>query len=74
MLHHHAGHHHPNQWSSGWAPLDKNFAHFAVTTSTLEITFDDYQVGPYSMGTPTIYFPWSELTPLLGPEGLAVSG
>ena len=59
----------PDEAAQGAGPADKNFAHFDISNNGLEVTFDSYQVGPYSMGTPTIYYSWSDLATILNPNG-----
>jgi len=41
---------------AGTEPTPEHFAHPALTPDALTITFDAYQVGPFSMGTPTVTF------------------
>lgn len=43
-------------------------AHWGVTTEGLTITFAEYEVGPYSLGMPSITIPWAELQPLLNTD------
>lgn len=57
---------------SGWAPptpLASNFAAWSLTPSGFEVTFQDYEVGPYFMGTPTIKLPYSELAKIANTSG-----
>jgi serine/threonine protein kinase len=63
----------PDMARQGASPVDKNFAAFAVTTEGLQVTFADYQVGPYSIGTPTVFYAWQQLAPLLAPDGIAAA-
>ena len=58
----------------GTAPKVANFTGWALTPFGLEVTFSDYQVGPYAIGTPTVRIRCSRLTPLArlgGPIALA---
>jgi ABC-type lipoprotein export system ATPase subunit len=52
-------------WESGSAPKASNFSAWALTPWGLSIEFQDYQVGPYAAGTPTIVIPYRSLQPLL---------
>jgi hypothetical protein len=54
--------------NSGTTPTNDNFQNFAIDGSNLMIVFPPYQVGPYSIGTQTIYIPLSQLKSLLKPE------
>jgi hypothetical protein len=63
----------PQVLRSGTAPKPQNFSAWALTPWGLEITFQDYQVGPYAAGNPSIYIPYSSLGPLLNPTGPASS-
>jgi hypothetical protein len=44
---------------------------WAVSGAGLEITFDQYAVGPGSMGTPTVVIPWGQLVGIVDPAGPA---
>jgi hypothetical protein len=51
------------------SPLASNFAAFTMTPAELSITFQDNQVGPYAIGTPTVHIPQSALSAVVNPEG-----
>lgn len=59
----------PSMLDPGSAPKAANFTAWAVTPFGLEITFGDYQVGPYVIGTPSITIPFSSLSGLARPGG-----
>lgn len=54
---------------AGTRPRPRNFSAWAVTPDGLELTFAEYQVGPYSLGRPVVTVPWSELAGLIDPAG-----
>jgi hypothetical protein len=43
--------------SDGTAPDADNFGTFTFTPNTITIYFQQYQVGPYSIGMPTVTIP-----------------
>jgi peptidoglycan-N-acetylglucosamine deacetylase len=49
----------------GTAPSEKNFKAWNITPEGIIISFDDYQVGTYGMGAPSITIPLAELRNLL---------
>jgi ABC-type lipoprotein export system ATPase subunit len=49
----------------GTTPKASNFSAWSLTPWGLSIEFQNYQVGPFSAGTPTIVIPYSTLQPLL---------
>ncbi len=53
--------------TQGTADLDA-FQHFVVDGTTLVITFDQYQVGPYAIGNIEVAIPFSQLTDVLSPS------
>jgi len=57
------------QTPAGLTPTEEHFAHFGLTPTGLEIVFDEYQVGPYAVGTPHVTFPYAQLRPLLASPG-----
>lgn len=58
----------------GTTPKAINFRDWAVTPFGLDVTFGDYQVGPYAIGMPTIRIPFSAMTRIARPAGpLAVA-
>jgi len=60
----------PQTAPGGLSPVDEHFAHFVLTPAGLDIVFDEYQVGPYAIGTPHVTFPYAQLRPLLAPGPL----
>ncbi len=56
-------------FEGGTAPTAENFAHWTVTEQELVITFDEYQVAPYAMGTPHVSIPFASVRTLLDPAG-----
>jgi Protein of unknown function (DUF3298) len=61
----------PDSWmKEGTAPLEKNFKVWNITPEGIIISFDDYQVGPYGMGAPSITIPLTELRNMLKPKYL----
>ena len=59
----------PVQTPPGLTPTEDHFAHFVLTPAGLDVTFDEYQVGPYAIGTPHVTFPYAQLRPLLATPG-----
>jgi hypothetical protein len=59
----------PQMTPAGLTPTEEHFAHFGLTPTGLEIVFDEYQVGPYAVGTPHVTFPYVQLRPLLATPG-----
>jgi hypothetical protein len=59
----------PQATPAGLTPTEEHFAHFGLTPTGLEIVFDEYQVGPYAVGTPHVTFPYAQLRPLLASPG-----
>jgi hypothetical protein len=59
----------PVQTPSGLTPTEDHFAHFVLTPVGLDVTFTEYQVGPYAIGTPHVTFPYAQLRPLLATPG-----
>lgn len=59
----------PQQTPAGLTPTEEHFAHYGLTPIGLEIVFDEYQVGPYAVGTPHVTFPYGQLRPLLASPG-----
>lgn len=57
------------QWvGSGAGPNWDNFRNFALTSTSLFIQFDPYQVAYWAAGTPTTSIPYSILKPYFTPE------
>jgi hypothetical protein len=53
---------------------DENFtAWFASKSDGLAIIFQQYAVGPYSSGQPTIALSWKDLKPLLKADSILLS-
>jgi len=44
-------------WSDGTNPNAENYANFVVSTSTVTVIFNPYQVAPYAAGMPEVTFP-----------------
>lgn len=51
----------------------ENYRHWNITPTGLVITFEHYQVGPYSDGTPRFTVPWSVLGKILRADGPAAA-
>jgi hypothetical protein len=49
----------------GTAPLAKSFAAWNIAAEGIVISFGDYQIGPYAMGTSSITIPFADLEKLL---------
>jgi Protein of unknown function (DUF3298) len=49
----------------GTAPAGKNFEAWNITPEGIIISFEDYQVGPYAMGAPSVTIPFTDLRNLL---------
>lgn len=47
--------------SNGVLPIWDNFKNYNITRDSLTLTFDVYQVAPYSVGPVRISIPWTEL-------------
>lgn len=47
--------------TDGSAPKAENFAAWALTPTGLEVTFAEYQVGPYALGRPVVVIPYAAL-------------
>ena len=62
-----------DQVEAGTQPTEDNFAGWALRPHELEITFGEYQVGPYALGTPKVAIPYRSLAALVAP-GSVVSG
>jgi hypothetical protein len=56
-------------FDSGIGPVASNFSAFTMTPAELSITFQDYQVGPYVIGEPTVHIPQSALSAVVNPAG-----
>ena len=66
----------PGTIDTGTTPKVANFSGWALTPWGLQITFQNYQVGPYAAGTPSVMIPLSALAANarpLGPIDLAES-
>ncbi|MEA2716509.1 MAG: hypothetical protein QOI99_826, partial [Actinomycetota bacterium] len=53
----------------GTEPKAENFAAWTLTDQDLVITFAEYQVAPYAMGTPHVSIPFASLRLLIDPSG-----
>jgi hypothetical protein len=59
----------PVQWrTEGTAPKAENYRKWNIARDGILISFDDYQVGPHSMGEPRILVPYTELEKVLAPQ------
>ena len=47
--------------------LNRNFT---ITPSGLLFSFDRYEIGPYVMGVPSVFIPYSKINHLIKPNGL----
>lgn len=54
----------------GAAPTNESLGRFVLTAEHLQIWFDNYQVGPYAIGTPSVDIPYTELDELIPPGGI----
>jgi hypothetical protein len=59
----------PTVAEPGSAALPTNFANWALTPAGLRITFDEYQVGTFADGMPTVVIPWAKLQNVMIPVG-----
>jgi hypothetical protein len=51
------------------SPVAASFAAWSLTRSTLNITFQDYEVGAYAIGTPTVKLPIKGLASIANTKG-----
>lgn len=59
------------EWAEeGAAPTEESLGRFVLTPDRLRIWFDNYQVGPYAIGTPSVEIPYTELADLVPPDGI----
>ena len=58
-----------DQINSGTAPSVENYKIWNITPQGLLITFEEYQVGPYSAGPQMVLIPFDALSSLLSPVG-----
>lgn len=61
----------------GAAPEIENFRTFAITKKALIIYFNEFQVGDYALGTPSLEIPWRVVkevlnTEIINPENLEI--
>ncbi|MGI8655152.1 MAG: RsiV family protein [Pyrinomonadaceae bacterium] len=57
-----SGQYNPENWiAEGTAPKAENYQHWNIARDGILISFDDYQVGPHSMGQPQILVPYDQL-------------
>ncbi len=56
-------------FTTGTEPKAENFAAWTLTDQDLVITFAEYQVAPYALGTPHVSIPFASLRTLLDPNG-----
>ena len=52
-------------------PAGSNFATWALASTGLSVTFQEYQVGAYADGTPSVVIPWSALASVVKSDGPA---
>jgi hypothetical protein len=58
------------EWiNRGAGPKLENYKNWNLTSTGLEITFDAYQVASYAEGPQLVFIPYSELKPLINPDG-----
>ena len=58
------------EWiNRGAGPKLENYKNWNLTSTGLEITFDSYQVAAYAEGPQLVFIPYSELKPLINPDG-----
>jgi hypothetical protein len=53
----------------GAGPKLENYKNWNMTSTGLEITFDDYQVASHAEGPQLVFIPYSELKSLINPDG-----
>lgn len=54
----------------GAGPTNESLGRFVLTAGHLQIWFDNYQVGPYAIGTPSVDIPYAELDEFIPPDGI----
>jgi hypothetical protein len=54
--------------AEGAKPLLKNFKNWNIAADSILITFDEYQVAPYTYGPQEVEIPFSELKNVLSPQ------
>jgi hypothetical protein len=62
-----------NTMAEGTAARPENFKNWNITPKGILISFEDYQVGPHSMGQPKIIVPYTELQEMLSTHGVVAS-
>lgn len=66
--------HGTGDWAAeGAAPTEEALGRFMLTPEHLQVWFDEYQVGPYAIGTPSVDVPYDELRDLVPADGLVAS-
>ena len=59
--------------SEGWDFQRGNFVlndNFSILPGGLEFTFNQYEIGAYAMGAPSVFIPYSQIKHLINPGGL----
>lgn len=56
-------------FGSGRQPVASDFPGWSLTSASMQITFQEYQVAPYAYGTPTVTIPIEDLEPIANPGG-----
>lgn len=59
--------------AEGAKPLPKNFKNWNIAADSILITFDEYQVAPYTYGPQEVEIPFSELKNLLSPQAKSIA-
>ena len=55
--------------NEGTAPSEENFGAWSVSPGGLEVTFGEYQVGPYAIGMPRITLAFAALRDIIAAAG-----
>jgi len=56
-------------FADGAKPIPENYGNWNVTPDGLLITFDEYQVAAYAAGAQEVVVPYTELQPVIDPNG-----
>jgi hypothetical protein len=59
----------PASVGTGLDPTEENFATWGLTRDALELTFDEYQVGPYAAGRFRVAIPYADVSDVLARPG-----
>lgn len=60
-------------FEKGAEPSADNYRNWNITQNGLMITFDEYQVAPYTAGAQIVTIPYSELNPIIKKQGALAS-